>query len=402
MKKVLALILAGGKGERLYPLTRDRTKPAVPFGAIYRIIDFTLSNCINSNLRKIYILSQYKSLSLNRHIQLGWNILSSTLGEFITVVPAQQRVSEQWYKGTADAIYQNIYLLQKDQPDLLLILSGDHVYKMNYRDMMDFHLEKGADATVAAAEMDKGLSKEFGVLEIDGDYRVTGFHEKPDCPETIPAKPDKILTSMGIYVFNTEILVRELVEDAKEKTAHDFGKNIIPAMVNKNRVYSYNCKNEKGEASYWRDVGAIETYFEANMDLVSVSPLLNLYDPEWPIHTYHSPFPPAKTILDEEGGRRGFALESIISGGCILSGGEVRRSLLSPNVRVESFAKVEDSILLEGVRVGEHARIRKTIIDKESEIPPGMQIGYNVEEDTKRFTVTESGIVVVPKGFRAR
>lgn len=402
MKKVLALILAGGKGERLYPLTRDRTKPAVPFGAIYRIIDFTLSNCINSNLRKIYILSQYKSLSLNRHIQLGWNILSSTLGEFITVVPAQQRVNEQWYKGTADAIYQNIYLLQKDQPDLLLILSGDHVYKMNYRDMMDFHLEKGADATVAAAEMDKGLSKEFGVLEIDGDYRVTGFHEKPDCPETIPAKPDKILTSMGIYVFNTEILVRELVEDAKKNTAHDFGKNIIPAMVNKNRVYSYNCKNEKGEASYWRDVGAIETYFEANMDLVSVSPLLNLYDPEWPIHTYHSPFPPAKTILDEEGGRRGFALESIISGGCILSGGEVRRSLLSPNVRVESFAKVEDSILLEGVRVGEHARIRKTIIDKESEIPPGMQIGYNVEEDTKRFTVTESGIVVVPKGFRAR
>jgi glucose-1-phosphate adenylyltransferase len=402
VKKVLALILAGGKGERLYPLTRDRTKPAVPFGAIYRIIDFTLSNCINSNLRKIYILSQYKSLSLNRHIQLGWNILSSTLGEFITVVPAQQRVSEQWYKGTADAIYQNIYLLQKDQPDLLLILSGDHVYKMNYRDMMDFHLEKGADATVAAAEMDKGLSKEFGVLEIDGDYRVTGFHEKPDCPETIPAKPDKILTSMGIYVFDTEILVRELVEDAKKNTAHDFGKNIIPAMVNKNRVYSYNCKNEKGEASYWRDVGAIETYFEANMDLVSVSPLLNLYDPEWPIHTYHSPFPPAKTILDEEGGRRGFALESIISGGCILSGGEVRRSLLSPNVRVESFAKVEDSILLEGVRVGEHARIRKTIIDKESEIPPGMQIGYNVEEDTKRFTVTESGIVVVPKGFRAR
>ncbi len=402
MKKVLALILAGGKGERLYPLTRDRTKPAVPFGAIYRIIDFTLSNCINSNLRKIYILSQYKSLSLNRHIQLGWNILSSTLGEFITVVPAQQRVNEQWYKGTADAIYQNIYLLQKDQPDLLLILSGDHVYKMDYRDMMDFHLEKGADATVAAAEMDKGLSKEFGVLEIDGDYRVTGFHEKPDCPETIPAKPDKILTSMGIYVFNTEILVRELVEDAKKNTAHDFGKNIIPAMVNKNRVYSYNCKNEKGEASYWRDVGAIETYYEANMDLVSISPLLNLYDPEWPIHTYHSPFPPAKTILDEEGGRRGFALESIISGGCILSGGEVRRSLLSPNVRIESFAKVEDSILLEGVRVGEHARIRRAIIDKESEIPPGMQIGYNVEEDTKRFTVTESGIVVVPKGFRAR
>lgn len=403
MKKVLALILAGGKGERLYPLTRDRTKPAVPFGAIYRIIDFTLSNCINSNLRKIYILSQYKSLSLNRHIQLGWNILSSTLGEFITVVPAQQRVNEQWYEGTADAIYQNIYLLQKDQPDLLLILSGDHVYKMDYREMINFHLEKGADATVAAAEMDKGLSKEFGVIEIDDDdYRVTGFHEKPDYPKTVPAKPDKILASMGIYVFNTEILVRKLIEDAKKNTAHDFGKNILPAMVNKSGVFSYNCKNEKDETCYWRDVGAIETYFESNMDLVSVSPLLNLYDPEWPIHTYHSPFPPAKTILNDEGGRRGSALESIISGGCILSGGEVRRSLLSPNVRIESFAKVEDSILLEGVRVGEHVRIRRAIIDKESEIPPGMQIGYNMEEDAKRFTVTESGIVVVPKGFRAR
>lgn len=402
MKKVLAFILAGGKGERLYPLTRDRTKPAVPFGAIYRIIDFTLSNCINSNLRKIYILSQYKSLSLYRHIQLGWNILSSTLGEFITVVPAQQRVNEQWYKGTADAIYQNIYLLQKDQPDLLLILSGDHVYKMDYRDMVDFHLEKGADATVAAVEMDKDLSKEFGVLEIDGDYRITGFHEKPDFPKTVPAKPDKILSSMGIYVFNTEILVRELVEDAKKKTAHDFGKNILPAMVDKNRVYSYIYKKEEGKPSYWRDVGTIEAYFEANMDLVSVSPLLNLYDPEWPIHTCHSPFPPAKTILDEEGGRRGSALESIISGGCILSGGEVKRSLLSPNVRIESFAKVEDSILLEGVRVGEHVRIRRSIIDKESEIPPGMQIGYDLEEDAKKFTITESDIVVVPKGFRSR
>lgn len=402
MKKVLAFILAGGKGERLYPLTRDRTKPAVPFGAIYRIIDFTLSNCINSNLRKIYILSQYKSLSLNRHIQLGWNILSSTLGEFVTVVPAQQRVNEQWYKGTADAIYQNIYLLQKDQPDLLLILSGDHVYKMDYRTMLDFHLATGADATVAAVEMDKELSKEFGVLEIDSDGRITGFHEKPDCPKTVPAKPDKILSSMGIYVFNTEILVRELVEDAKKKTAHDFGKNILPAMVDKNRVYSYIYKKEEGKPSYWRDVGTIEAYFEANMDLVSVSPLLNLYDPGWPIHTYHSPFPPAKTILDDEGGRRGSALESIISGGCILSGGEVKRSLLSPNVRIESFAKVEDSILLEGVRVGEHARIRRAIIDKESEIPAGMQIGYDLEEDAKKFTVTESDIVVVPKGFRAR
>lgn len=404
MKKILAFILAGGKGERLYPLTRDRTKPAVPFGAIYRIIDFTLSNCINSNLRKIYVLSQYKSLSLNRHIQLGWNILSSTLGEFITVVPAQQRINEHWYKGTADAIYQNIYLLQKELPDLLLILSGDHIYKMDYKEMIDFHIERGADLTIAAVEMDKRLSREFGAIEIDDDYRVRGFQEKQNHPKTLPSRPDKILASMGIYVFNTEIMVRKLVEDAKKSTAHDFGKNVIPGMINKNRVYAYNFKDEKGEAQYWRDVGTIEAYFESNMDLVSVSPLLNLYDPEWPIHTYHSPFPPAKTVFDEsiEGGRKGAALESVISGGCIISGGEVRRSLLSPNVRIESSAEVEDSILLEGVWVKEHANIRRTIVDKESEISPEMQIGYDLEEDAKKFTVTESGIVVVPKGFRTR
>jgi len=404
VKKVLVLILAGGKGERLYPLTRDRTKPAVPFGALYRIIDFTLSNCINSNLRKIYVLSQYKSLSLSRHIQLGWNILSSTLGEFITVVPAQQRINEQWYKGTADAIYQNVYLLQKELPDLLLILSGDHIYKMDYQEMIDFHLEKGADVTVAAVEMDKGLSRDFGVIESDSDYRIRGFQEKPDRAKTLPTRPDKILVSMGIYVFNTENMVRELIEDAKKDTAHDFGKNIIPSMIYKNRVLAYNFKDEKGNAHYWRDVGTIEAYFESNMDLVSVSPLLNLYDPEWPIHTYHGPSPPAKTVFDErfEKGRRGAALESIISGGCIISGGEVRRSLLSPEVRIDSSAQVEDSILLEGVWVKEHARIKRAIIDKESAIPPGMQVGYDLKEDAKKFTVAESGIVVVPKGFRSR
>jgi len=403
VKKVLAFILAGGKGERLYPLTRDRTKPAVPFGAIYRIIDFTISNCINSNLRKIYILSQYKSLSLNRHIQLGWNILSSTLGEFITVVPAQQRINEHWYKGTADAAYQNIYLLQKDPPDILLILSGDHVYKMDYRKMIDFHLEKEADLTIAAVEMDKMPSREFGVIEVDNDYRITGFQEKPEHPKTIPNKPDKIMSSMGIYVFNTEVMVRKLIEDAKQDTAHDFGRNIIPAMINENRVFAYDFVDEKAEAQYWRDVGTVDAYFESNMDLISVSPLLNLYDPEWPIHTYQGHFPPAKTVFDEgfEGGRRGVVLESVISGGCVISGGEVRRSLLSPNVRIDSYALVEDSILLEGVWVKERANIKRTIIDKESEIPPGMQIGYDLKEDAKRFTITESGVVVVPKGFKA-
>ena len=404
MKKVLAIILAGGKGERLYPLTRDRTKPAVPFGAIYRIIDFTLSNCINSNLRKIYILSQYKSLSLSRHTQLGWNILSSTLGEFITVVPAQQRINEQWYKGTADAIYQNIYLLQKDPPELTLILAGDHVYKMDYREILDFHREKSADVTIATVEVDKELSKEFGVIQVDSDYRIKGFQEKPDCPQTIPGKPDKILASMGIYVFNTEFMVRKLIEDAKKSTSHDFGKDIIPRLISEKRVFAFNFVDDRGDAKYWRDVGTIEAYFESNMDLVSVSPLLNLYDPDWPIHTYHGPFPPAKTVFDESNGefRKGTALESIISGGCIISGGEVKRSLVSPDVRVDSFATVEESILLEGVRVGEGARVKKTIIDKHSEIPPGMEIGYNLEGDAKRFTVTTSGIVVVPKGFRAQ
>lgn len=406
MKRVTALVMAGGKGERLYPLTRDRAKPAVPFGGIYRIIDFTLSNCINSGLRHIYILSQYKSLSLSRHIQLGWNIVSGTLGEYVTVVPAQQRINEDWYKGTADAIFQNIYLLQKATPKLVLILSGDHIYKMDYREMINFHLQKGADVTVASVEMDKGLSRQFGVIAVDDDFRIQGFEEKPENPRTVPSKPDKILASMGVYIFNTEIMVKRLIEDAKKTTEHDFGKNIIPAMVaSGNQVFAYNFVDEKGEAKYWRDVGTIEAYFDASMDLVSVCPLLNLYDAQWPIHTYHAPSPPAKTILYEDtaaGGRRGAAYESIIAGGAIISGGEVRKSIISANVRVDSYARIEDSILLDGVRVRDGAKIRKTIVDKYSEIPEGMTIGYDLKEDMKNFTVTESGIVVVSKGFRLR
>ena len=403
MKKISALILAGGKGERLYPLTRDRAKPAVPFGGIYRIIDFTLSNCINSGLRHIYVLSQYKSLSLSRHIQLGWNIVSSTLGEYITVVPAQQRINEQWYKGTADAIFQNFYLLQKDMPDLILVLSGDHIYKMDYREMIKYHLEKGADVTVAAVEMDKGLSKEFGVIGVDSDFRIRGFEEKPEYPQVLPSKPDKILASMGVYVFNTEIMVKRLIDDAKQKTEHDFGKNIIPAMVaGGDQVFAFNFLDERGEAKYWRDVGTIEAYFDSNMDLVSVCPLLNLYDAEWPIHTYHAPCPPAKTILGEGTGegRKGAAFESILAGGAIISGGEVRRSIISANVRIDGNAQIEDCILLEGVRVREHAKIRKAIVDKYSDIPQGMTIGFDLKEDMKNFTVTPSDIVVVSKGFR--
>ena len=400
MKKVLAMVLAGGRGERLYPLTRDRAKPAVPFGAIYRIIDFTLSNCLNSEIRRIYALTQYKSISLHRHIQLGWNILSAPLGEFIEVIPAQQRIDEHWYQGTADAIFQNFYTLQQEKPDLILILSGDHVYKMDYRKMIDFHLGKNADLSVATIGMDRQLSREFGVIEVDKDWRIIGFQEKPEEPKTIPGDPEEILASMGVYVFNTEILVRRLIEDARSDSTHDFGKDIIPLMIGRDQIFAFDFRQgDQGGSGYWRDVGTIDAYFEANMDLISVSPQLNLYDPQWPIFTYQSPYPPAKTVLEEEG-RVGTAINSIVSNGCIISGGSVKRSILSPRVVIHSYAEVEDSIFLEGVDVGRHAKIRKAIIDKEVQIPPGVEIGYNLDEDAKRFTVTGPGIVVVPKGLR--
>ncbi len=398
--KVLAMVLAGGRGERLYPLTRDRAKPAVPFGAIYRIIDFTLSNCVNSDIRRIYALTQYKSTSLHRHIQFGWSILSSSLGEFIEAIPAQQRIDEHWYQGTADAFFQNIYTIQQERPDLILILSGDHIYKMDYRKMIDFHIEKKADLTVGAIRMEKRHSREFGVIQVNEEHQVIGFEEKPEEPKTIPGDPEGILASMGVYVFSTEVLVRRLIEDARSDSSHDFGKDIIPAMIKKDRVFAFDFrKGDRGGMGYWRDVGTIDAYFEANMDLVSVTPQLNLYDPQWPIFTYQSSDPPAKTVLEEEG-RMGTAINSILSNGCIISGGSVKRSILSPRVVVHSYAEVEDSILLEGVDIGRHAKIRRTIIDKDVQIPPRTEIGYDLDEDAKRFTVTESGIVVVPKGMR--
>ena len=398
--KVLAVILAGGRGERLYPLTRDRAKPAVPFGGIYRIIDFTLSNCINSDIRHIYALTQYKSTSLHRHIQLGWSILASPLGEFIEVIPAQQRIDDQWYQGTADAIYQNFYTLQEERPDVVLILSGDHIYKMDYRKMIAFHLEKKAELTVAAIRMDRRLSKEFGVIEIDPNWRITGFQEKPEEPRTVPGDPEGILASMGVYVFNTEILVRRLIEDTRSDSDHDFGKNIIPMMIRKDPVFAFDfALGDEGGTGYWRDVGTIDAYFDATMDLISVTPQFNLYDPEWPILTYQPPYPPAKTVHAEES-RVGTAINSILSNGCIISGGTVRRSVLSPRVRVHSFAEVEDSILFEGVDIGRSAKIRRTIVDKDVHIPEGMTIGTHLDEDAKRFTVTDSGIVVIPKWMK--
>jgi len=398
--KVLAMVLAGGRGERLYPLTRDRAKPAVTFGGTYRIVDFTLSNCINSDIRRIYVLTQYKSISLHRHIQFGWNILSAPLGEFIEIIPAQQRIDEHWYQGTADAIFQNIYTLQQERPDLVLILSGDHIYKMDYRKMIAFHLEKSADLTVATIRMGREQSREFGVIEVDRDWRIIGFEEKPEEPKTVPGDPEGILASMGVYVFNMELLVKRLIEDTRSDSTHDFGRDIIPSMIEKDQVFAFDFRQgDRGAMGYWRDVGTIDAYFEVNMDLVSVTPQLNLYDSQWPILTYQSPNPPAKTVWAEDA-RVGAALNSIISNGCIISGGSVKRSILSPRVMIHSYAEIEDSILLEGVDVGRYAKIRRAIIDKEVQIPQGMEIGYNLDEDARRFTVTGSGIVVVPKGIR--
>jgi glucose-1-phosphate adenylyltransferase len=400
--KILAMILAGGRGERLHPLTQDRAKPAVPFGGIYRIIDFTLSNCLNSGIRRVNLLTQYKSLSLNRHIMQGWNIFNPELDEFINLIPAQQRVGEDWYLGTADAIYQNIYVLQMDRPDLVLILSGDHVYKMNYREMISYHLEKRADLTVGVIEMDKSLSRQLGVLQVDEDFQIIGFQEKPEIPKTIPGHPDLILANMGIYVFNTEMLVRRVVEDAKAPGSnHDFGRNIIPAMTGQDRLFAYSFQDEnKKTAKYWRDIGTLDAYYEASLDLVEVDPLFNLYDGEWPIRTFYPPTPPAKTVFNESQPDRrvGAAYNSLISAGSIVSGGEIFRSILSPGVRVHSYSRIDESILMDDVNVGRHARIRRAIVDKSVKIPEGYRIGFDPEEDAKKFTLSPSGVVVIPKG----
>ena len=396
--------MAGGKGERLYPLTKDRTKPAVPFGGIYRIVDFTLSNCINSGLRRIYLLTQYKSASLQRHIRLGWNFLPSELAQFIELLPAQQRVGDSWYLGTADAIYQNLYTLEMDHPDDVLILAGDHIYKMNYYSMIDFHREQDADLTVGVVEVEKEQSQHLGVVDVDDSgTKVIGFQEKPRMPKTTPFNPEKIYASMGIYVFKHPVIEEELHEDARRhNSTRDFGKDIIPQMLKKGlKVVAYNFIDEnRKEAKYWRDIGTIDAYYEANMDLIQVDPVFNLYDKDWPIRTFQEQFPPEKTVFsgEEITGRVGLVLDSIVSGGCIISGGKVQRSILSPNVRINSYSSVHDSILMEGVNVGRYAKIKKAIIDKDVIIPQGTVIGYDPEQDKKRFFVSDSGIVVVAKG----
>jgi glucose-1-phosphate adenylyltransferase len=401
MRDTLGVLLAGGAGERLYPLTRDRAKPAVTFGGIYRIIDVTLSNCINSNLRKIYILTQYKALSLNRHIREGWNIVARDLGEFVEILPPMKRVSDNWYLGTADAVYQNIYSIGSEEPKFVLILSGDHIYKMNYELMARQHRDSGADVTIATILIDPSETYHFGVVDIDRDGRVVGFVEKPERTDIrSPYNPRMVSASMGVYLFNTDVLIPVLLKDAEDPTSqHDFGKNILPRMVDDYKVFSFNFIDEnRKEALYWRDVGTLEAYYEANMDLVSVSPVFNVYDKNWPIRTHQRQFPPAKFVFGEPT-RMGVAIDSIVGAGCIVSGGVVRNSVLSPDVRVNSYAEVDASIVFGHVNVGRHARIRRAIVDRDVEIPEGTVIGYDTESDRQRYFVTETGITVVTRDY---
>ena len=389
---VVVMVLAGGVGERLYPLTKERAKPAVYFGGPYRIIDFTLSNCINSGLRRIFIALQYKSLSLSRHIRMGWSVVADELGEFVEILSPQKRVGEHWYLGTADAVYQNLYSILREEPRYLIVLSGDHVYKMDYAKMLRFHQDRGAGATIAVIEIPSEEAHRFGVLETDASDQITGFLEKP---KHLPAG-EQVLASMGIYIFNMDTLAPALEEDARRHTTHDFGKDIIPELLSKTPVYAYRFYDENKKASkYWRDIGTLDAYFDANLDLCHVNPEFNLYDPEWPLRTYQVQAPPAKFVFADEGKRCGQALDSIISAGCIISGSRIAGSVLCPNVRVHSFCDIDQSILMPGVRVGRHARMRRAIIDRDVFIPRGAMIGYDIDEDRKRHTVTDSGIVVV-------
>ena len=400
LRETLTFILAGGQGERLYPLTQVRSKPSVPFGGHYRIIDFTLSNCVNSGLMRIFVLTQYRSLSLDRHLKWSWNIFSRAAGEFLFTVPPQFRTADSWYRGTSDAVFQNLDILQQWKPSRVLILSGDHIYKMDYGRMIEAHMQTGASVTVAAVDCDRATASRMGVLEIDDTNRILSFEEKPENPKPIPDRPDLSRVNMGVYVFETETLCRAVTDDSQQDSNHDFGRNIIPSLLEDGKVYAYPFIDEnRKEVKYWRDIGTLESYYEASMDLVQTNPLFNLYDTSFPVLSFTELRPPVKTVFaGDEGNRMGVALDSLICNGCIISGGRVERSILSPDVRINSFSSVQDSILFDRVEVGRNARIRKAIIDKDVKIPPGFLIGYDLKQDAERFTVTDSGIVVVPKG----
>lgn len=401
--ETLTIILAGGHGSRLFPLTQDRAKPAVPFGGKYRVIDFTLANCLHSGLRRALVLTQYKSFSLQKHLRDGWSIFNPELGEYITSVPPQMRSGEGWYGGTADAVFQNLYLLERSGAKWVLILSGDHIYRMDYATMLKFHQDSEAIMTVACMDVEVDKANQFGVMSVDDNYKITDFEEKPKDPVSIPGDPKHALASMGIYVFSIDRLIEELKNDAaRETSSHDFGSDIIPQLIDTDSVYAYRFGSAEGRVTpdkYWRDVGTLDGYYEANMDLLKPVPPIDLYQPGWPIRTYQMQSPPARTVPGGEGSE-GISINSITSGGVVISGGSVQQSILSPNVFVDDEASVYESLLFNGVRVGKGAMLQHCIIDKDVVIPNGERIGFNKEQDTKRFTISESGVVVVPKGYR--
>lgn len=396
----IALILAGGRGTRLHQLTDWRAKPAVPFGGKFRIIDFPLSNCVNSGVRRIGVVTQYKAQSLIRHIQHGWSFLDGRFKEFVELLPAQQRTAEEtWYQGTADAVFQNIDILQRHEAKYVLILGGDHIYKMDYSKLLAEHIEKNADMTVACLEIPLEEASAFGVMGVNDAWQVTSFAEKPDNAAPIPGQPEKALVSMGIYVFNAAFLYEHLIRDHQTNdSSHDFGKDLIPYLVSRCRIFAHrfdnSCVNMASGIPYWRDVGTVDAYWEANLDLIKVTPQLNLYDEDWPIWTHQEQLPPAKFVFDDED-RRGQALDSSVSGGCIISGATVRRSLLFSNVKVRSFSTVEDSVILPNVEIGRYARLRRVVVEKQCVIPEGLVVGYDPEADSKRFYVTEKGITLI-------
>ena len=395
-RNTLALIMAGGRGERLKQLTQWRAKPAVPFGGKFRIIDFPLSNCINSGIRRIGVLTQYKSHSLNLHIQRGWGFLRGEFGEFVELLPAQQRIESSWYAGTADSIYQNLDIIRSHSPEYVLILAGDHIYKMDYGEMLAKHVESEADITVGCIEVGLDQASAFGVIGVDKDLRISSFIEKPENPQSMPGKQDEALCSMGIYVFNTDLLFELLIRDADTtSSSHDFGKDIIPYAITKYRAYAYPFTEVKsGIQAYWRDVGTIDAFWEANLELIGITPELNLYDDTWPIWTSQEQLPPAKFIFDDED-RRGMAVDSMVSGGCIISGAHVSHSLLFSNVTIDDYSTIDSSVILPDVTIGKNCRISHAIIDKGCKIPDGTIIGENEEDDKKRFTVSPKGILLV-------